>query len=252
MTVSKPAVLMVLSTLVLAAPVPVASQQTPATPSPSSAQPPSRPELQTKAAPMGVPIYKPPIRGAPGGRVGGGSRGTPRDVFVLSALAPDHSGLTLQEQPPLYWFISNPTSFPVELTISDTSATQPLLETRLPSPVAAGIHTIRLADYGVRLARGTQYRWFVAVVPDLARRSRDILAGGTIERVDSPEALRTRLAQARPEELPYIYAETGIWYDALAAISQLIDGAPADARLRQERAALLSQVGLPQVGADGD
>ena len=44
-----------------------------------------------------VPVYKPPLRGAPGGRVGGGTRGTPRDLFVLSALAPDHSGLTVQE-----------------------------------------------------------------------------------------------------------------------------------------------------------
>src|SRR5262249_9720599 len=54
-----------------------------------------------------MPVYKPPLRGAPGGRVGGGTRGSGsvRDVFILSALAPDHMGLTVAEQPSLYWFI---------------------------------------------------------------------------------------------------------------------------------------------------
>ncbi len=44
------------------------------------------------AADANVPVYNPPKRGAPAGRVGGGTRGgTQRDVFVLSVLAPDHS-----------------------------------------------------------------------------------------------------------------------------------------------------------------
>ena len=34
-----------------------------------------------------APVYKPPLLGAPGGRVGGGTRsGSARDIFVLSAL----------------------------------------------------------------------------------------------------------------------------------------------------------------------
>src|SRR5688572_21778645 len=62
--------------------------------------------LPVFAANANVPVYNPPPRGAPGGRVGGGTRGPgQRDVFVLSVLAPDHSGLTSSEQPSLYWFI---------------------------------------------------------------------------------------------------------------------------------------------------
>ena len=57
-----------------------------------------------------APVYRPPLRGAPRGRVGGGSRGTGRESFVLSVLAPDHTGLTTSEQPSLYWFISGPSS----------------------------------------------------------------------------------------------------------------------------------------------
>ena len=202
------------------------------------------------AANPGIPVYNPPLRGAPGGRVGGGTRGagrTGREVFVLSALAPDHPGLTVNEQPSLYWFISNPSSVPVEVTVADPAGTQPLLELQLPPPVRRGVHRIRLADHNVRLAPGVPYRWFVAVVADPSRRSRDILAGGTIERIGLPEGLRLKLAQADKAQLPFLYAEAGLRYDAFGAISELIEGAPNDPELRRQRAALVAQAGLPEL-----
>src|SRR4051794_15839999 len=68
------------------------------------------------------PIYKPPNRGAAGGRVGGGSRGTGRDIFQLCVLAPDHTALTTQSQPTLFWFTSAPISLPIEVSIIDPTA----------------------------------------------------------------------------------------------------------------------------------
>lgn len=199
---------------------------------------------QGKITRTSAPVYTPPKRGAPGGRVGGGTRGTQREVFVLSVLAPDHSGFTTKEQPSLYWFISNSTSLPVEVTVMDPQGVQPILETRLPSPVKAGVNRIRLSDFDVRLAPGGAYRWFVSVVPDSDRRSKDIMAGGAIERVEMPEGLKAKLAQAPKSDLPSIYAEAGIWYDTVAAISELIEAAPQDQALRKQRTELLSQVGL--------
>jgi len=195
-------------------------------------------------SPASVPVYTPPKRGAPGGRVGGGTRGIQREVFVLSVLAPDHSGFTTSEQPSLYWFISNSTSLPIELTVMDPQGVQPILETRLPAPVTAGVHRIRLSDYNVRLAPGAAYRWFVAVVPDADRRSKDIMAGGAIERVEMPEGLKAKLAQAPKSDLPSLYGEAGLWYDTVAAMSELIEAAPQDQALRKQRTALLAQVGL--------
>jgi Domain of Unknown Function (DUF928) len=195
-------------------------------------------------SPASVPVYTPPKRGAPGGRVGAGTRGTQREVFLLSVLAPDHSGFTTSEQPSLYWFISNSTSFPVELTVMDPQGVQPILETRLPSPVTAGVHRIRLSDFNVRFAPGAEYRWFVSVVPDADRRSKDIMTGGAIERVEMPEGLKAKLTQAAKPDLPSLYGEAGLWYDTVAAISELIEATPQDQALRKQRAALLSQVGL--------
>jgi hypothetical protein len=201
-------------------------------------------KITITSASVQAPVYTPPKRGAPGGRVGGGTRGPQRDVFVLSVLAPDHSGFTTSEQPSLYWFISKSTSLPVEFTVMEPQGVEPIVETRIPAPVQAGVHRIRLSDYNIRLAPGVAYRWFVAVVPDADRRSRDILAGGVVERVEMPADLEAKLAQAPKSDLPSVYGEAGLWYDTVAALSELIEAAPQDQALRQQRTALLSQVGL--------
>jgi hypothetical protein len=200
---------------------------------------------------VAAPVYKPPLRGAPGGRVGGGTRGTAgRDLFVLSVLAPDHSALTVSEQPTLYWYISGDTSLPVEIAIADPNATEPLLEKTLTGPVTRGVHRINLAEHGIKLAPNVAYRWSVTVVPDANRRSRDILSSGVVERVSVPSDLAAKVTQAPKEQLPALYAEAGLWYDALAAMSALVAAAPDNPTLRQQRAALLTQAGLPEVAVE--
>jgi hypothetical protein len=108
---------------------------------------------------------------------------------------------------------------------------------------------VRLAEYDVSLAIGVTYQWFVALIRDPTQRSKDIVARGRIERIKLPEALHTRLAQAREGEAPALYAGAGLWYDALTALADLIETTPQDAEFRQQRAALLEQVGLLEAAA---
>src|SRR5437867_965146 len=49
-------------------------------------------------------VYKPPLRGAPAVRIDGGSRGSGLSLICLTVLAPDQTGLTVQEQPTLFWY----------------------------------------------------------------------------------------------------------------------------------------------------
>jgi hypothetical protein len=192
-----------------------------------------------------TPVYKPPLRGSPGGRVGGGTRGASLDAAVsLSVLVPYHVGITLQSKPPLYWFISKKTAQPIEFTITEKDAAKPLLEARLKPLEKAGIQCIRLADHGVQLRPNVPYKWFVAVVTDPARRSRDILSGGMIEFLPASADLSAKLGQTPKAKQPFVLAEEGIWYDTVAGLSERIDAAPEDLSLRKQRAALLDQVGL--------
>lgn len=206
-------------------------------------EPPKSPSAEAQTGPR----YIPSRLGTPGGRVGGGTRGVGRDIFVLSVLAPDHTGLTIHEQPCLFWFISAQTTLPVEVTIVDPNAVEPVLQTRIDSPIARGVHRVRLADHRVRLASGVAYQWSVTVVVDAAKRSHDILASGTIERVEAQGALASRLSSVSDSEKVGAYAETGIWYDAMETVCDLIDRSPEDPTPRRFRAALLTQVGLPEI-----
>lgn len=194
-----------------------------------------------------IPIYKPPLRGSPSGRVGGGTRGiTERESFSLMVLAPDHVGLTIQKQPCLFWFISKPIPHPVEMTVIERKAVKPLLEKVIKGPDKGGIQTFCLADYGVSLQRNVQYKWFVTIVTDPEHRSKDILAGGMISLVDAPPSLHSKLKEAGSGHTPFIYAEEGLWYDALGALSGMIDKSPDNIELRIQRASLLEQVGLAE------
>lgn len=211
---------------------------------------PRRTAAQTsQPAPVASLIYKPPLRGAPGGRVGGGTRGPENAFPMLSVLAPDHTGLTMHEQPALYWYLSKAAAHPIEVTIIEDQGVKPFFETRLSPPIQAGVQRVRLADYGVRLRPDVPYQWFVALIADPESRSQDIVAGGVIERVALSDTLRARLAQTTSPQALQIYAEAGLWYDAITVLSDLIEVASQDATLRQQRAALLEQVGLPEIAA---
>lgn len=161
------------------------------------------------------------------------------------AFAPDHTGLTTREQPSLYWYLSRPATTRVEITSVNGQAENPLLELSVASPSSAGVQKLDLARHGVRLQPGIEYRWNVSFDSDPKQRSNR----GRIERVVPGAALAKRLEAAPKAGQPAVYAEEGLWYDAIAAIGELIDQSPNDAELRRQRAALLEQAGLPGAAA---
>jgi hypothetical protein len=196
-------------------------------------------------------LYQPPRGlGAPsaGRRVGGGTRGTNKSVPILSVLAPGHTGLTIREQPDLYWFASDVVINPVELTLTLEKGDTPLLEKPLPVPLKAGIQRVRLSDYGVKLIPGERYNWSIALVLDPKRRSKDIIAVGAIEYVKRDGMNPAALTAPPTSEAFYKFAADGLWYDAVMAISELIETAPTDMALRKHRVDLLEQVDLQEVG----
>lgn len=195
--------------------------------------------------PVVTPVYKPPTRGVPGGRVGGGTRGIDQ-VFTLSVLAPNHIGLTSQDQPTLYWYVSKPLSNLIELTIIDAGAT-PILDKVLPAPTKSGIQRLPLTEHGAHLEVGKQYRWFLTLVSDPNRRSKDVLAGATIERLDLLDKLAAQVVGLDRISAAHYYAEAGYWYDAIALLSEQIEANPMDPTPRAQRAALLEQVGLDEI-----
>jgi hypothetical protein len=199
----------------------------------------------TKRPPL--PAYQPPRRGAPGGRIGGATRGPVENLPVLYALAPDHLGLTIAKQPTLYWYMSKASDYPLELTIMDENGVNPETETILPSPTQGGVHHVALEDLSLSLEKGKAYQWFVSLVVDPDRRSNDVIAGGRIEFVDTPSQVIDSAPQTSAEDLTRLYAEAGLWYDAIRSISREIDLQPNNVALKHIRSTLLQQVGLDEL-----
>jgi hypothetical protein len=135
-------------------------------------------------------------------------------------MAPDHVGLTVTEAPALHWFLSEDTVWQVEFILRDDTSVKPLLDVDLEGPMTTGFHTVRLADYGVRLEPDLTYRWFVALVPDPNRRSSETISGGAIRHAPPGSELAVQLESAEPQDLAHLLAGSGYWYDAFNAIAQ--------------------------------
>jgi len=215
------------------APVPEATEQ----PAPEPAR-----TLEIAALiPADAPIY---AAGAVSGgsvRIGSVSRGG-LDAAAPQVLAPERGGSTAHPAPTLYWFLPDATPLSAEVTLVDPNGVDPLLEHALEGPLAAGVHTVRLAEHGVRLAPGVEYQWFVALVVDPARRARDVVSGGSIRYVAADP-----VANLPPARRAHAYAEAGLWYDAFDQLSIWLAAEPHAAVLHAHRAALLEQVGLDKV-----
>ncbi|HEX9397339.1 MAG TPA: DUF928 domain-containing protein [Burkholderiales bacterium] len=208
------------------------------------------PAKDDKDSANSAPVYTPPQRGAPQRRVGGSSRGVESALPRVILLVPDHVGLTVSENPPLYWYLSKPTSVRVEVTLIDDKGETPLIEYSVNAAKGPAVHRIDLAAHKVALKPNVTYQWSISVVPNLSERSLDVMSGGALRRVAMPGTLAARRAQLTDKaQLARAYAAEGIWYDSIALYSELIDQNPGDKKLREARASLLEQVGLREVAA---
>lgn len=188
--------------------------------------------------------YKPPARGAPGGRIGGASRSTATpaaELPVLEVLAPeDHAGVTARPDPILYYFVSRPSRWPLQLTIAAPHRPAPVLDVPIPAPAAGGIYPLPLAQYHVHLDPGIDYTWSVSVVIDPHAWSHNVVASAAIVFDPTQAASLPGIRAAGAADL----AAAGLWYDAVAAT-----GGASTTDGRRLLASLLQQVGLGSVVA---
>jgi Domain of Unknown Function (DUF928) len=217
--------------------------------SPKPATPSVKPADNSAAAPASTVRFRPGSAGAPSVRVTGGSRGSGDSAITLDVLAPDETGLTTQEQPSLLWYQSKPAIAKFELTLLEENKPKPLLQVKANGNGQAGIQRIKLSDHNVKISPGVEYQWVVALVKAPDNRSSDLVASGVIKRVEPSADLKGKVAASNPASLPGVYADAGIWYDALSALTDQIEADPGNNALRETRADLLRQVGLKAAAA---
>ena len=163
---------------------------------------------------------------APGNRESGATRSTTciASNDNLVALIPESNyGLT-QEGYPTFYFYLPPTDAPlVKFVVYNETTNELFYEGQFRIKGDSGILGVTLPDNGFQkpLEVDQSYVWYLSVVcnPDAIDQSANPVVEATITRVD-PLA---EAAQSGPEDLPRVYAEAGIWYDALSASAHLRD-----------------------------
>ncbi len=198
------------------------------------------------------PVYTPPFLGAPSANrlIGMAVRGINHEDLLLSALTPEHTGFTSQAQPVFYWYLSKPVSKSyqfIEFVLNSDKSTTPVLRIRLDKPSKGGIQKIPLADYNISLIPEVEYRWSIALVADANARSLDIVSSGNVKLVETDTALEIRLQESSIDQHSAVFAEAGLWYEAMANLVTQVEKQPDNLTHAQNLAALLEQAGLQDI-----
>lgn len=194
--------------------------------------------------------------GKPRRITGAGTRGD-RCRFTnkppLTALVPANGlGVTVSAQSTFYVYVParSPQVSPlqVEFRLKDKNDID-IYQTSFQTTGKPGIVAITLPTQAglPPLEIGQDYKWTFAVGCQDHDRSNDLIVGGAVRRVELNAKLNDQLKQASPQKQVELYAEAGMWQDALATLMQLRRDNPNDSEVVSAWAKLLSAVGLEDI-----
>ena len=164
-------------------------------------------------------------------------------------LVPDHVGLTFKKHPSLCWRLTGkvPDGATMTFTLNDMERITPIFETQLPSSFFTEkngtCHCVNLRDYGIELEANVQYPWFISMRKNPESHSQDIVAGGMIKLCDMDCLIEVGLLRCDVEIAKYL-ARSGLWYDSISCLCDLIKAKPTDPSLRRLLTALMNDGGF--------
>lgn len=205
-----------------------------------------------------IPPHPPDLGRPPGNLRGGGTRGNCPDVTTeLTALAPTLEALS-QDSSPTVWGLTtdaHPTFWfyvPYDLTL-DRPGEFVLLDdqnnyvyqTSVITPAqTAGVISVALPDSTPELEAGKMYSWVFLIY---CEADNPLFTRGGIQRAPLSSDLAAQLEQATPEAQVRLYAQNGVWYDALTQLATLRQENPNDAAIATDWQNLLHSVGLDDI-----
>ncbi len=227
----------------------------------------------------GSPVrFVPPVTKNPRTSQGAGSRGgceqssiPAEDLVTLLIPSKDYIGQTTSSHPTFFWYLSQPVSLPMQFTLRESGVSQPLYQKQIDSP-KPGIIQLEIPKDRKGLVAGKSYGWSVTLVCNAKRPSVNPFFYSWIERVPTTPALEQKLALTNSNsntatqmllsekssgdrnsllkamrERASIYAQAGLWYDALATLSKAQTANSSESYVREDFLSLLDQVGLTEV-----
>jgi hypothetical protein len=154
--------------------------------------------------------------------------------------------LTAAKYPTFFVDLPKSSAKEAELLVLSSDKEREVYKTTVTLPDQPGIVSFSLPADGTLppLEVGKNYYWQLFVVCDPQDRDKDMLVEGTVQRVELNPNLVNELKKASLREYPAIYAEAGIWYDAVTSLAQLRRSSPNDSTIAADWAELLQSAGL--------
>lgn len=202
-----------------------------------------------------IRVKFPNIR-ASGNRTAGASRSEScvAQNQTATALIPETNiGLTVVASPTLLFNVPQTSAKSAEFGVqekNDKGRYQTIYKTTVPLPGTAGIVSASLPPNGSaasQLQVDKTYHWYFRIVCSAEDDTLNVYLDGSIQRVAESPALTNALKSASPQDRPAIYAEEGVWFDAVANLAQLRQQNPNDSALAEDWAALLEAAGLERM-----
>lgn len=216
------------------------------------------------------PTPPPPDQGAPGSREGAASRGRcPSSDKPLTALVPltqetlgggQYStptmnrtkrvlGLTVVEHPTFWFYVPYPltSTRSAEFVLQDDNGKDIYQSSLIESGTTPGVVGFKLPSTVPALEVSKRYHWYFQIH---CNSDETVFVDGWVERVALKPLLKSQLAQATPQERVTLYAQAGIWHEALTALAKLRSKNPEDAKLRAEWDKLLESIDLKAIAQE--
>lgn len=190
--------------------------------------------------------YTPPDRGIPGRREGGGTRGGCMSPQPLTALMPMNGyGETLAAYPTFYFYVPDFNAEAAEFILLNEAGDEVYVSefqvTGEPGIIAIHLpSTVGLPE----LAMGENYEWIFSLICDRTDRSGDSMVSGWLQRIETPASLAMELETLPESDHPALYAQSGLWYEAIASLADLRLANPTSAAIQEQWSSLLSSVEL--------
>jgi len=181
--------------------------------------------------------------------------GSPSARFSVMALAPQtHAGQTMSPRPTLTWYIAEERSYPVELQLyryisQDPTNTQleqvEFFDVGLSQP---GWMTFTLPTSLPSLQVGETYRWKVIVRCSESQPSRNKIDEADLQVISPSPGMEVT---GEPVQRSEQYVAAGLWYDAIAVLSET-PVSPAAAAYRSELVGDLAELAAQATNAPTD
>ncbi|MBD2294706.1 DUF928 domain-containing protein [Anabaena sphaerica FACHB-251] len=194
--------------------------------------------------------FKPPIDDDPNPpTVGAATRGPSclKKQVMTPLLPANQSGLTLNKHPTFFWHIPPAPVKNAEFLIITDGEEKVIYKTTLTLPDQPGIVSFTLPKTITGLEANKTYRWYVTLICDPEDSSNNPYVEGLVKRIPAKLALSESLAKDNLLEMATIYAQEGIWYEALASLVKLRCNQPNDSIVKLHWRQLLDSVGLNDI-----